>query len=239
MKIALLGYGRMGKEIEKIALERGHEITLIIDKNNPEDLNPEKLQNVDVCIDFSLPETAYNNILKCFEANTPIVSGTTGWLEKKDDVLARCENGAQTFFYASNFSLGVNIFFKLNNWLSKVMNRFDEYNLTASETHHVKKLDAPSGTALTLIENAIDQLDRYKNWKLDENVNNNEVPVTAHRIPEVPGIHEMRYESEIDFIEVKHSAKSRKGFALGAVLAAEFVKDKKGNLTMDDFLKLD
>lgn len=237
MNIALIGYGRMGKEIEQIALERNHKISLIIDKTNQESLNQTQLESVDVCIEFSTPETVLSNILRCFEAKKPVVSGTTGWLNQLNLITEKCRKQENGFFYASNFSLGVNIFFKLNRFLSKIMNDFDEYNLSLSETHHIKKIDAPSGTAITLLEDQLENIRRYKSWTLGKQKNKDEISVSAHRIPEIPGIHEIKFESSTDLIELKHEAKSRKGFALGAVLAAEFMQNKKGYYTMDDLLK--
>lgn len=238
MKIALLGYGRMGKEIEKIALERNHTIGLIIDKDNIADLNADKLKNIDVCIDFSNPDSAYDNIVKCLNTKTPIVSGTTGWIDKLEEIVQICEEKEGTFFYASNYSLGVNIFFKMNTWLAKVMNNYQQYSVSASETHHVQKKDAPSGTAISLLNDIIANAEKYTDWSLDPQ-KETEIPVEAHRVPDVPGTHEITYDSEIDTIEILHRAKSRKGFALGAVLAAEFIKGKQGYFTMNDLLKVD
>ncbi len=235
MKIALLGYGKMGKEIEKIAIERSHEIVLKVDINNLNDLTKENLQKADAVIDFSTPASAYQNIMECFHAQVPIVSGTTGWLEKYDEVVEKCKNDGHTFFYASNYSIGVNIFFKLNEYLANVMNKFKQYEVAIEETHHIHKLDEPSGTAITLAESIINNLDQKKSWKLNGK-HKNELGITAHREGEVPGIHEIIYDSDIDFIKIKHSAKSRKGFAFGAVLAAEFIKDKKGVYCMEDIM---
>lgn len=237
MNIALLGYGKMGKEIEKIATDRGHKIGLIIDVDNASDFNHESLKNIDVAIDFSTPSSAYDNIIKCFENNLPVVCGTTGWLDKKTEVEKTCKEKNQTFFWASNFSLGVNIFFKLNNHLAKVMNNFPQYDVKIDETHHTAKLDAPSGTAITLAEGLLDEMERKKSWQLDSE-KKDILNITAHRIENVPGIHEITYESEEDFISIKHDAKSRRGFALGAVIAAEFIFDKKGIFTMDDVLNI-
>ncbi len=238
MNIALIGYGKMGKEIEKIAIERGHKIELIIDNNNIDDLNNKNLQNIDVAIEFTKPETAYQNYLKCFSANTPVVSGTTGWLDKFSLIEEKCKNEGQTFFYASNFSLGVNIFFEINNKLSKIMNNFPAYNVSMEETHHTQKLDSPSGTAITLAEEIINNIDRKTGWKEAEKVDSEELKIEALRIDNVPGVHTINYESDIDSITINHSAKSRKGFALGAVLAAEYSANNSGLLNMKNLLKL-
>ncbi len=238
MKIALIGYGKMGREIEKIALERGHEITLIVDKDNPEDLNSEKLKNVDVAIEFTMPAIAFGNFQKCFAADTPVVSGTTGWLDKMTDVEKAC-NGGQRFFYASNFSLGVNIFFELNKKLANLMSPFGEYEVEMEEIHHTQKLDSPSGTAITLAEGIIDQLDRKSKWQEAENVSDDTIKIVAKRIENVPGTHIVSYNSDIDELKISHRAKNRKGFALGAVLAAEFLyKQDSGIYSMHDLLGL-
>lgn len=239
MKIALIGYGKMGHEIEKIALQRGHEIVCTIDINENSKFDSPEFKSADVAIEFTSPDSALQNYRKAFAANVPVVSGTTGWLEHLEEIKQACENNGQTFFYASNFSLGVNIFFALNNYLAKVMSRFPDYDVRMEETHHIHKLDAPSGTAITLAEGILDNLDRKRSWSLNEAKNENELQIKAFREGEVPGIHTVIYESEADSIRITHDAKSRKGFALGAVLAAEFTKDKKGFLGMTDMLKLD
>lgn len=238
MKIALLGYGKMGKIIEKIAKDRNNEIVLKIDIDNQDQFTVENLKKADVAIDFSIPDTAYNNILKCFEANIPIVSGTTGWLDKIDDVKKRCEQENKGFFYASNYSLGVNIFFKLNEYLASLMNKLSQYEVDMEEVHHIHKLDAPSGTAITLAEGIIENIDAKKEWILDKDSKNDKLGIKAIREDEVPGIHRIKYESDVDHIFIEHSAKSRKGFALGAVLAAEFMKGKSGYRSMGDLLSL-
>jgi len=240
MNIALLGYGKMGKEIEAIAIQRNHNIGLIVDIDNQQDLNKENLAKCDVAIDFSVPDSAFNNIVNCLNAGTPIVSGTTGWIDKYDEVKKMCEEKNGTFFYASNYSLGVNLFFSLNKKLAQMMNKFEEYDVALEETHHTQKLDAPSGTAISLAKDLLDMIDRKEKWKLDNEQNDPSIlKIKAHRIDRVPGIHEIRYDSEVDFIEIKHSAKSRKGFALGAVVAAEYIKDKKGIFQMNDVLGID
>ncbi len=237
MKVALLGYGRMGKEIETISIERHHEIVLKIDIDNPQDFTPQNLSNADVAIDFSIPSSAYENILKCFEANVPVVCGTTGWLDKYDEVVNICNQKEGTFFYASNYSLGVNLFFKLNKQLAQMMNRFSDYDVKIEEVHHIHKLDAPSGTAITLAEGIIGEIERKVTWKLDATDEEDIIGITAKRESEVPGIHKIKYDSTVDTIEIIHSSKSRKGLALGAVLAAEFISDKKGVFSMNDLTK--
>jgi len=236
MKIALIGYGKMGKEIEKIALERGHEIIYKFDVVDRESFTKENLNNVDVAIEFTQPESAYNNYLKCFEANIPVVSGTTGWLDKLPDIKSQCVQNGKTFFYASNFSIGVNVFFKLNKHLAKLINKIEGYDSSISETHHTEKKDAPSGTAITLAEDLIENSDKKKTWVKENAVNNSELVIRSFREGKVPGIHTVKYESDVDYIEIKHSAKNRKGFAIGAVLAAELTQKKSGFLNMDDLL---
>ncbi|NDW17669.1 4-hydroxy-tetrahydrodipicolinate reductase [Dysgonomonas sp. 216] len=236
MKIALIGYGKMGKEIERIAKERGHDIVAAIDVTNAADMDSDLFKSADVAIEFTTPHTAMNNYKKCFASNIPVVSGTTGWLEHMDEVKNACEKDGQTFFYASNFSLGVNIFFALNKYLAKIMNKFPDYNVKMIETHHIHKLDAPSGTAITLAEDIMDNIDRKSRWNLDSEQNNDDLAIYAVREGEVPGIHEIIYESSVDYINIKHDAKNRQGFALGAVLAAEFTCGKKGFLGMKDML---
>ncbi|HYX08644.1 MAG TPA: 4-hydroxy-tetrahydrodipicolinate reductase [Bacteroidales bacterium] len=238
MKVSLLGYGKMGKEIEKILKERGHEVILRIDENNPYELTPSNLAKSNVAIDFSIPQAAFQNIMMCFEADVPIVSGTTGWLDKFDEVTETCKSKNKSFFYASNYSLGVNLFFALNEWLARVMNKFPAYNVNIEEVHHNQKKDAPSGTAISLANDIINQLDRKNNWKLTSEVQEDVIGIKAGREGQVPGIHTVTYDSDEDFIQITHSAKSRKGFALGAVLAAEFLQDKKGVYSMKDLLKL-
>ncbi|MGD9993226.1 MAG: 4-hydroxy-tetrahydrodipicolinate reductase [Salinivirgaceae bacterium] len=239
MNIALIGYGKMGKAIEAIAVSRGHTIGLIIDHDNQSDLNPDKLRGIDVCIEFSKPESAVANYLKCFESGVPVVSGTTGWLDQLGELIKKCENMKAGFFYASNFSLGVNLFFELNRKLAQLMQDFPEYSVSMNEIHHTKKLDAPSGTAITLAESILAAKNRYNSWKNQADVNENELPIISFREGEVPGTHEVIYDSSIDTLSIKHEAKSRKGFAMGAVLAAEFMKGKSGCYGMNDLLKLE
>ncbi|NDV69427.1 4-hydroxy-tetrahydrodipicolinate reductase [Dysgonomonas sp. 25] len=237
MKIALIGYGRMGHEIERIALERGHEIVSIVDIDNAATaFDSPEFRSADVAIEFSTPDTAIDNYRKCFAANVPVVAGTTGWLEHLPEVKKACAEGGKTFFYASNYSIGVNIFFAVNKYLAKLMNNFDGYNVRMEEVHHIHKLDAPSGTAITLAEGIIENLDRKTDWHLETEMKPADIAIHAVREGEVPGIHEVTYESEADIISIKHDAKNRKGFALGAVLAAEFTKGRKGFLGMNDML---
>lgn len=237
MKIALIGYGKMGKTIEQIALNRGHQIVSIVDINNPEEFQSANFKSADVAIEFTTPATAFDNYMKSFAAGVPVVSGTTGWLDRISEIKEKCEKEGKTFFYASNFSIGVNIFFALNKYLAKIMNNFSSYNISMTETHHIHKLDAPSGTAITLAEGIIENVDRKDRWTLETAEQPTDLPIHAIREGEVPGIHEVTYESDVDYISIKHDAKSRAGFALGAVVAAEFTAGKKGFLGMDDMLK--
>ena len=234
MKIALIGYGKMGKTIEQIARQRGHQIVSIIDINNTADFDSEAFRSADVAIEFTTPATALGNYMRCFEANVPVVSGTTGWLAHLDEVKAKCEQEGNTFFYASNFSVGVNIFFALNRYLAKIMNGFPAYDVRMTEVHHIHKLDAPSGTAITLAEGILENVERKERWTLETAEQPTDLPIHAIREGEVPGIHEIIYESDADTISIKHDAKSRAGFALGAVIAAEFTAGKKGFLGMND-----
>ncbi len=238
MNIALIGYGKMGKEIEKIAISRSHEIRLKIDIDNPNDLTLANLKNCDVAIEFTIPGSAVKNYKLCFEAGIPVVSGTTGWLGKKEEVYNACKELNGTFFYGSNFSVGVNLFFELNKKLAGIMASHPEYDVEMTEVHHTKKLDAPSGTAISLAGDILEKLPRKQKWVNDQVPAENEINIKSERVGQVPGIHSVKYESEVDFIEITHSAKSRKGFAIGAVLAAEFCLENKGILTMKDLLKI-
>lgn len=237
MKIALIGYGKMGKTIEQIALSRGHQIVSIIDINNPEEIYSDNFKSADVAIEFTTPATAFDNYMKSFAAGVPVVSGTTGWLNRIGEIKEMCEKEGKTFFYASNFSIGVNIFFALNKHLAKIMNQFPAYDIKMMETHHIHKLDAPSGTAITLAEGILENVERKGRWTLGTAEKETDIPIHAIREGEVPGIHEITYESDVDTISIKHDAKSRAGFALGAVVAAEFTAGKKGFLGMEDMLK--
>jgi len=238
MKIAIIGYGRMGKEIESIAKSRGHEISLIVDHDNAKNFDKEQLANSDVAIEFSVPESAYDNILSCMDASLPVVVGTTGWLNKMDEIRRKCEEENKTFFYASNFSIGVNMFFEINRRLAQLMNHYPNYDPSVEEIHHIKKLDSPSGTAITIANDIIENLNRKSNCTPAPSTNENELQVASLRTSGVPGTHITRYFSEIDSIEIKHIANGRKGFALGAVIAAEWVQGKTGYFGMKDLLGL-
>ncbi|MDP2540816.1 4-hydroxy-tetrahydrodipicolinate reductase [Tenacibaculum discolor] len=232
MKIALLGYGRMGKEIEKIALQRRHEIVIKSTGENSYDIT-----KADVAIDFSIPSSAYDNISNCINNNVPVISGTTGWLDKYNDIVDLCNKKNGAFIYASNFSLGVNVFFELNKQLAKMMSTLEQYNVSIEEIHHTKKLDAPSGTAITLAEGVIENTNK-KAWELDKKTSDENIPIKAIRTPDVPGTHTVTYNSEVDTIDIKHTAHNRQGFALGAVIAAEWLNGKTGVFTMRDVLNL-
>ncbi|WP_140485146.1 4-hydroxy-tetrahydrodipicolinate reductase [Flavobacterium sp. GSA192] len=232
MKIALLGYGKMGQVIERIALERGHEIVLKKDEFNTYD----GLATADVAIDFSVPMAAVDNISACFNNNVPVVSGTTGWLDRYDEMIALCTAKNGGFISSSNFSLGVNLFFGLNEYLAKMMAKIDGYKVTMEEIHHIHKLDAPSGTAISLAQGVIENSD-YKNWTLEQ-AKENEIHIEAVRTGEVPGTHTVTYDSGIDSIEIKHTAHNREGFALGAVIAAEWLAGKQGIFSMRDVLNI-
>jgi len=232
MKIALLGYGKMGKEIERIALERGHEIVL----RKTEDNDFSGLENADVAIDFSIPAAAVENISTCFNHNVPVISGTTGWLENYGQMVELCKEKNGAFLYGSNFSVGVNLFFELNSYLARLMSRVNEYHVSMEEIHHTQKLDAPSGTAISLAEGIFKETD-YKEWTMDEAAKH-QIHIEAKRIADVPGTHSVYYRSSVDEIEIKHTAFSRQGFALGAVVAAEWIQNKKGIFSMKDVLSL-
>ena len=235
MKIALFGYGKMGKEIEQIALQRGHEIVLKIKGTEEYDIS-----QADIAIDFSVPNAALSNIVSCFRNNVPVISGTTGWLDDFDKAIDVCKENNGSFIYASNFSIGVNIFFELNKQLAKMMNSQKEYSINVEEIHHTKKLDTPSGTAITLAEGIINNTSK-RDWQLKERqtqINAGTIPIEAKRIIDVPGTHIISYESQIDSIEIKHTAHNRKGFALGAIIAAEWLNNKIGIYTMKDVLNI-
>lgn len=235
MKLALIGYGKMGKEIEKIALGRGHQIVSIIDADNQEDFESEAFRSADVAIEFTGPEAAYGNCIKAFNAGVKVVSGSTGWMDKHGDEIKKlCAENGKTLFWASNFSLGVAIFSAVNNYLAEIMNRFPQYDVTMSETHHIHKLDAPSGTAITLAEGILAKMERKDHWVKETARNADELPISSIREGEVFGIHTIRYESEADSITITHDAKNRGGLAFGAILAAEFTAGKKGYLGMSD-----
>ena len=241
MKIAILGYGKMGRIIEKFATERGHDIVLKVNIDNMEDLTVDNLQKADVAIDFSTPDSALSNIELCFDAKLPIVVGTTGWYGHLQEVKNKCEDGNNSLLYASNFSVGVNVFFFVNKILAKIMNRYPQYEVQVEEIHHTEKLDSPSGTAMTIAEGILSELGRKNEW-VNELIGSGEeliskpdqLLIESHRIEEVPGTHTVIYSSEVDDIEFKHKAHSRAGFALGAVLAAEWLQDKNGFYNITD-----
>jgi 4-hydroxy-tetrahydrodipicolinate reductase len=230
MKIALLGYGKMGKTIERIAEDRGHEVVLKITEN----IEQKDLSLVDVAIDFSIPKAAFHNITTCLRNGLPVISGTTGWLKDYQKAVKICERENAAFLYASNFSIGVNLFFELNLKLARLMEPFKDYKVEIEEVHHLQKLDAPSGTAITIAEQILAN-SSLKSWQLDK-ADENEIPVYAKRVENVPGTHTVTYNSTVDSIEIKHTAHSREGFALGAVMAAEWLQDKKGVFSMRDVL---
>jgi 4-hydroxy-tetrahydrodipicolinate reductase len=238
MKIGIIGYGKMGREIEKIARERNHEVELIIDLNNMVELASDALEKIDVAFEFTQPDSAYSNIMKCFESNTAVVCGTTGWLSKFEEVKNHCVKNHKTFFYAPNYSIGVNILFAINRQLAKIMNRFTDYEVEIEEIHHVQKLDKPSGTAITLANDIISNIDRKVKWEKELKKQDEDIPIRSVRKDMVTGTHTIIYDSYVDKLEIKHEAKSRKGFALGAIFAAEFLKTKTGFYGMNDLLGL-
>ena len=241
MKLALLGYGKMGQIIERFAVERGHEVVLKINVDNKEELTTANLSKADVAIDFSAPAAALDNIYACFDANIPVVVGTTGWYGQLQEVKNDCLNGNHTLLYGSNFSIGVNLFFHMNQVMAKIMNNYPQYDVQVEEIHHTQKLDAPSGTAMTIAEGIIDNLDSKSEWvnevegaEFDVALKNEQLLINSLRIGEVPGTHTVVYSSEVDDIELKHTAHSRAGFALGAVVAAEWVEHRQGFYTIAD-----
>jgi 4-hydroxy-tetrahydrodipicolinate reductase len=236
MRIVLIGYGKMGKEIERIAIDRGHQIVSKIDIENPDDLISLTNKEVDVAIEFSNPVSAFSNIMKCIEKQIPIVCGTTGWLEKKAEVEKATQSFDSTFFYASNYSIGVNLFFKLNKQLAKLMQPHAGYDIYTNEIHHIEKKDSPSGTAITIAEGIMSQYPKKNKWVNNEIPGADEIAIWSQRESTKPGTHTVKYISKVDQIEVTHEAFSREGFALGAVIAAEWILGKKGVLGMDDML---
>jgi len=236
MKIILLGYGKMGKEIEKIAIARGHDILQRIDVENSYLLKEIIPGTVDVAIEFTQPDAAFDNIKLCLDRKVPVVSGTTGWLARKNELEELIKKNDSTFFYASNYSVGVNLFFHFNKIMAKMMNGFEDYDVELEEIHHIYKKDAPSGTAITAAEGILANLDRKTNWALNETDLKEELRIVEKRIAAVPGTHTVTYHSPVDSIELKHTAYSREGFATGAVLAAEFIQGKKGIFGMNDML---
>lgn len=237
MKAAIIGYGKMGREIEKVLIERGHEVTLKIDIDNSSDLNEQNLKDIDVAIEFTSPVTAYANVRKCLECGTAVVCGSTGWNDGVQELKEYCRANGGAFFYSSNYSVGMNVMFKLNKILAAIMNSQPEYNVSMEETHHIHKLDSPSGTAVTLAEGIMESVERKTSWVNQATDKADEIGIISYREGEVPGIHTVIYDSEADTLELKHSAKSRRGLVLGAVLAAEFLQGKQGVFSMDDMLK--
>ena len=238
MKIALIGYGKMGQAIEEIALQNHHEIVLKINIDNTEEFTKEAVQKADVAIEFTGPQSAAANIIKCIDAGVPVVSGSTGWLRQWNEVKEYCEKKNGSLIYASNFSIGVNLFFELNRFLARLMSKHEEYNVMLEEIHHTQKKDAPSGTAITLAEQVLEYITRKKHWVNHLSDNESELEIISERIDPAPGTHKIKYSSSIDDIEIIHTAHNRKGFAGGAVMAAEFLRDKKGVYTMKDVLGL-
>ncbi len=238
MNIALLGYGKMGRIIETVAQSRGHQIVLRIDLENAADLNAENIHNADVAIEFTGPHSAFNNINKCLDFGIPVVSGSTGWLDQYPVIEKKCRDKNGSLLYASNFSVGVNIFFEINKRLSQLMASQPEYEVTVTEIHHTQKKDAPSGTAITIAEQIMDALPGKQLWVNNLSDNNKELSIISERTDPYPGLHKVNYQSAIDEIEITHNAHNRNGFALGAVLAAEYIKDKKGIYTMKEVLGL-
>ncbi|MFN6947175.1 MAG: 4-hydroxy-tetrahydrodipicolinate reductase [Cytophagaceae bacterium] len=238
MRILLIGYGKMGKTIEQIALQRNHTIPYIIDVKNQDDLKKIDGSMVDAAIEFTQPESAYHNVKHCIENNIPIVSGTTGWLEKKVELENLCRSNGGTFFYASNYSIGVNLFFHFNKILARIMNDYPQYEASMEEIHHTEKKDAPSGTAITLAEGLLSNVNRKKQWVNEGSKNTDDLAIISKRIENVPGTHSIFYQSDIDTIEIKHTAHNRHGFAEGSVIAAEWIQGKTGVLGMDDMMKL-
>lgn len=236
MKIALIGYGKMGKTIDALAQAAGHEVVLRIDVGNSQDLNAEQLAMADVAIEFTRPESAFNNIVACLENGVPVVCGTTGWLDRLEEAKQLVEKYQGGLFYASNYSIGVNIFFAVNKYLAKLMKRYRQYEISMEEIHHTQKLDAPSGTAITLAEGIIGEIDRKKSWKNEATEQADELPIISKRIDKVPGTHEISYDSAVDNITITHTAHSREGFAKGALAAAEWMLGKQGFYGMEDML---
>lgn len=237
MRIALIGYGKMGKMIEEIAGQRGHEVILKINSKNRQDCTTENLQKADVAIEFTNPDSAYENVMCCLHAGVPVVSGSTGWNDQLKEAKAAAETKG-SFLHASNFSIGVNIFFEINKQLSRLMAVHPEYAVSIKEVHHTQKKDAPSGTAVTLAEQILESNEKLTGWVNHESFHDDKIPIISERTDPAPGTHCVRYRSDVDDIEIIHTAHNRKGFALGAVLAAEFIQDKQGLFTMRDVLQL-
>ena len=237
MRVAIIGYGKMGHEIEQVLLSRGHSVALIIDQDNAHDLCAEKLAEVDVAIEFTTPTTAYSNVRTCIECGTPVVSGTTGWHDKLEELQALCRERGSSMIWSSNYSLGVNITFRLNRYLAELMNRFEGYNVAIEEIHHTQKKDAPSGTAISLANDILERVERKQRWLNEPTEEADAIAITSLREGTVPGTHTVTYLSEDDKIEIKHTLFSRRALALGAVVAAEFVATRKGVFTIDDLFE--
>ena len=237
MKVAIIGYGKMGHEIEQVLLQRGHSVALIIDQENAHDLCAEKLAGVDVAIEFTTPTTAYSNVRTCIECGTPVVSGTTGWHEQLAELQELCRERGSSMIWSSNYSLGVNITFRLNRYLAELMNRFEGYNVAIEEIHHTQKKDAPSGTAISLANDILERVERKQRWLNEPTEEGDAIAITSLREGTVPGTHTVTYLSEDDKIEIKHTLFSRRALALGAVVAAEFVATRKGVFTIDDLFE--
>ena len=237
MKVAIIGYGKMGHEIEQVLLQRGHSVALIIDQNNAGDLNAENLADIDVAIEFTTPDTAYTNVRTCIECGTPVVSGTTGWHDRLEELQSLCREKDSTMIWSSNYSLGVNITFRINRYLAELMNRFDAYNVSMEEIHHTQKKDAPSGTAISLANDILERVERKDKWVNEPTTDASAIEITSLREGTVPGTHTVTYTSEDDKIEIKHTLFSRRALALGAVVAAEFVAPRKGVFTIDDLFE--
>lgn len=238
MKIALIGYGKMGKAIEEIAVRRGHQVVLRVTSKTAEDLTASNLSQADAAIEFTSPQSAVRNIKACFDTGVPVVCGSTGWLHQWDDAAQYCRDKNGAFLYASNFSIGVNLFFELNTYLAALMSPYDDYDVAIEEVHHTQKKDAPSGTAITLAGQILQKIQRKKSWTKEPGTGTGELEIRSRRIDPAPGTHIVTYSSDIDDIRITHTAHSRKGFASGAVLAAEFLKDRKGIYSMKDVLSL-
>jgi len=238
MRIALIGYGKMGHMIEEIATQRGHEVNLKIDVNNQQDFTKEKISGSDVAIEFTNPESAFQNVMKCLEFGIPVVSGSTGWNQKLEEAKKYCKDNNGSFLHTSNFSVGVNIFFEVNKLLAKLMASQPAYDVTMREIHHTAKKDAPSGTAVTLAEQILSTISHKKNWVNEPASTKEQLSIISDRIDPAPGTHYVKYTSEVDDIEIIHTAHSRKGFAHGAVLAAEYISNKKGIFSMKDVLNI-
>ena len=238
MRIALIGYGKMGRAIEALGLQQGHSFPLVIDEGNTGDLNAANMSGVDVAMEFSTPRTAPGNISRCLELGLPVVSGTTGWNDRFEEVASNCRTLGGAFFFASNFSVGVNILFAMNRKLAAIMNRFPEYHVSMREVHHIHKQDAPSGTAITLADQIIDGMERTRDWSLDDSPDTATLYIESVREGEVKGAHTVTYESALDIISLGHSAKSREAFAAGALMAAAFLPGKKGIFGMEDLLNI-